>query len=74
MRPDSSYTNKERKDCLLAQVEQITPDVNLPGLKQKGKEASAIGKGGAKGDGAVDQVRPCTCTMPCTFTTHFYSM
>ena len=37
-------------------MEQITPDVNLPGLKQKGKEAEAIGKGGAEGDGAADQV------------------
>lgn len=39
-------------------MEQVTPDVNLPGLKQKGKEAEAIGKGGAKGDGAADQVHP----------------
>ena len=42
------------------QVEQATPDVPLPGLKQKGKEAAAIGKGGASGPGAKDQVRfPC---------------
>jgi len=26
------------------QVEEVTPDVPLPGLKQKGKEAEAIGK------------------------------
>lgn len=41
---------------LVFQVEQVTPDVPLPGLKQKGKEAEAIGKGGASGPGAADQV------------------
>lgn len=40
----------------MVQVEQVTPDVPLPGLKQKGKEAAAIGKGGASGPGAADQV------------------
>ena len=44
----------------MVQVEQATPDVPLPGLKQKGKEAAAIGKGGAAGPGAADQVSfPC---------------
>ena len=42
--------------CLF-QVEQSTPDVPLPGLKQKGKEAEAIGKAPAQsGPGAADQV------------------
>ncbi|KAA6418206.1 MAG: hypothetical protein FRX49_11864 [Trebouxia sp. A1-2] len=39
-------------------VEQVTPDVPLPGLKQKGKEAEAIGKlkGPQSGPGAADQL------------------
>ena len=45
--------------CLLVfmQVDQATPDVPLPGLNQKGKEADAIGSApGAPGPGATDQV------------------
>lgn len=42
----------------VVQVDQITPDVPLPGLKQKGKEAEAIGAAPNKsGPGAADQVR-----------------
>ncbi|DBA96362.1 TPA: hypothetical protein ACH3X3_002536 [Trebouxia sp. C0006] len=39
-------------------VEEVTPDVPLPGLKQKGKEAEAIGKlkGPQSGPGAADQL------------------
>lgn len=46
----------------VSQAEQVTPDVPLPGLKQKGKEAEAIGKAPAQsGPGASDQVtfQPC---------------
>ena len=46
-------------DTLLShvQTEEATPDVPLPGLKQKGKEANAIGKAPAQsGPGAADQV------------------
>ncbi|KAL3141536.1 hypothetical protein ABBQ32_004786 [Trebouxia sp. C0010 RCD-2024] len=39
-------------------VDQVTPDVPLPGLKQKGKEADAIGAAPNKsGPGAADQVK-----------------
>ena len=42
---------------IATQAEQATPDVPLPGLKQKGKEANAIGKApGQSGPGATDQV------------------
>ena len=48
--------------CFVLQVEEITPDVPLPGLKQKGKEAEAIGKlkGPQSGPGAADQVTFCS--------------
>ncbi len=50
----------------MLQVEEVTPDVPLPGLKQKGKEAEAIGKvkGPQSGPGAADQVTPCSY-QPC---------
>ncbi|DBA80154.1 hypothetical protein WJX79_008824 [Trebouxia sp. C0005] len=46
-------------DAVSSKVEQVTPDVPLPGLKQKGKEAEAIGKlkGPQSGPGAADQVK-----------------
>ncbi len=46
----------------MLQVEEVTPDVPLPGLKQKGKEAEAIGKlkGPQSGPGAADQVAFCS--------------
>ena len=60
-------------DCLLfvLQVEQVTPDVPLPGLKQKGKEAEAIGKlkGPQSGPGAADQVTFCSY-QPCVLHEH----
>ncbi|KAL0025425.1 hypothetical protein WJX79_008824 [Trebouxia sp. C0005] len=45
-------------DAVSSKVEQVTPDVPLPGLKQKGKEAEAIGKlkGPQSGPGAADQL------------------
>ena len=51
-----AYENGCLSRLLVVQVDQVTPDVPLPGLKQKGKEAAAIGKGGASGPGAADQV------------------
>lgn len=52
---------------VLLQVEQATPDVPLPGLKQKGKEAAAIGKAPAQsGPGAADQV-----ILPAAFTSAY---
>ncbi|KAL0046867.1 hypothetical protein WJX82_000267 [Trebouxia sp. C0006] len=46
-------------DAVSTKVEEVTPDVPLPGLKQKGKEAEAIGKlkGPQSGPGAADQVK-----------------
>ncbi|KAL3155131.1 hypothetical protein ABBQ38_011188 [Trebouxia sp. C0009 RCD-2024] len=44
-------------DVLSSKVDQVTPDVPLPGLKQKGKEAEAIGAAPNKsGPGAADQL------------------
>ena len=55
-------TEQLRWQLSVLQAEQVTPDVPLPGLKQKGKEAEAIGKAPAQsGPGASDQV---------TFPTH----
>ena len=50
-------TEQSRWQLPVLQAEQVTPDVPLPGLKQKGKEAEAIGKApGQSGPGASDQV------------------
>ncbi|DBA77182.1 TPA: hypothetical protein ACH3X1_009756 [Trebouxia sp. C0004] len=45
-------------EAVSTKVEEITPDVPLPGLKQKGKEAEAIGKlkEPQSGPGAADQL------------------
>lgn len=55
-------TDQSMWQLSVLQAEQVTPDVPLPGLKQKGKEAEAIGKAPAQsGPGASDQVtfQPC---------------
>ena len=58
----------------MLKVEEITPDVPLPGLKQKGKEAEAIGKlkGPQSGPGAADQVTPCPY-QPCVVHAYWAS-
>lgn len=53
----NAFVGNTAKD-FTEKVEQATPDVPLPGLNQKGKEAEAIGKAPAQsGPGAADQVK-----------------